>query len=265
MYGSTYIRDVFSQNLKALMKDKVSVTELSRDLDLNRTQINRYLTGESAPRPEILSRICDYFKVDARILTVALEDLAAEQEKNTDVMMTSVADCLIPVPLEILPNGLFEEWKLCEDGTGDFYRSFVSVSFVDGLRRIIRSIPAQSRDWDPSHGQSIRKKYYGQAIVQPGGFNVIEHKKDGINLRYKSFRHGYDGDETIFPGIELSSAPLGLRRRKKFIPLVLRHLACGKNNLRAVPRGFGQIQAKDAPFIVRRAVKDIEYEEQTFV
>ena len=35
---------------------------------MNRTQYNRYLGGESHPRPEVLKVIVEYFSVDANIL-----------------------------------------------------------------------------------------------------------------------------------------------------------------------------------------------------
>ena len=50
------IRAVFSQNLKELMGASPNVSALCRELSLNRTQFNRYLAGESFPRPDILQK-----------------------------------------------------------------------------------------------------------------------------------------------------------------------------------------------------------------
>ena len=69
------IRSIFGANLLVLSKDYESITALALELGINRTQFNRYLSGESFPRPDVLSRICDFFKVDARIL---LEPLVTE-------------------------------------------------------------------------------------------------------------------------------------------------------------------------------------------
>ena len=62
------IRAVFSQNLIELMGASPNVSALCRDLALNRTQFNRYLAGESFPRPDILQKNCLHFGLDARIL-----------------------------------------------------------------------------------------------------------------------------------------------------------------------------------------------------
>ena len=69
------IRAVFAQNLKELMGASPNVSALCRELSLNRTQFNRYLAGESFPRPDILQKICLHFGLDARILLQPLSEL----------------------------------------------------------------------------------------------------------------------------------------------------------------------------------------------
>ena len=69
------IRAVFSQNLKELMGPAPNVSALCRELSLNRTQFNRYLAGESFPRPDILQKICLHFGLDARIMLQPLSEL----------------------------------------------------------------------------------------------------------------------------------------------------------------------------------------------
>jgi transcriptional regulator with XRE-family HTH domain len=79
MKNPAHIRTIFGENLRLLSRDYPSVTALSQNLGINRTQFNRYLYGESFPRPDILERICNFFHVDARIL---LEPLARHSAKN---------------------------------------------------------------------------------------------------------------------------------------------------------------------------------------
>ena len=69
------IRAVFSQKLKELMGASPNVSALCRELSLNRTQFNRYLAGESFPRPDILQKICLHFGLDALILLQPLSEL----------------------------------------------------------------------------------------------------------------------------------------------------------------------------------------------
>ena len=73
----TELRDMFGANLRILAKKYPSISELSRQLKINRTQFNRYLSGESSPRPDVLDRICAFFEVDARILLEPVEKIAS--------------------------------------------------------------------------------------------------------------------------------------------------------------------------------------------
>lgn len=69
----TELRSMLSANLRHLSRKATSISALCRDLGINRTQYNRYLAGESFPRPDVLHRICSYFEVDARILLEPVE------------------------------------------------------------------------------------------------------------------------------------------------------------------------------------------------
>jgi transcriptional regulator with XRE-family HTH domain len=64
---------MFGSNLRSLAKGYTSISELSRQLGINRTQFNRYLSSESFPRPDVLARICFFFEVDARVLLESVD------------------------------------------------------------------------------------------------------------------------------------------------------------------------------------------------
>ena len=89
------LRAMFGRNLRLLCQPYASVSALCRELGINRTQFNRYLSGESFPRPDILQRICAYFKVDARIL---LQPLHEVQNSNTDVIFSNEMEISSPQP-----------------------------------------------------------------------------------------------------------------------------------------------------------------------
>lgn len=77
-----YLRSVFGTNLRTLSQSAPSIAQLCRDLGVNRTQYNRYLVGEAFPRPDVLHKICSFFKVDARILLEPLETLTKDASRN---------------------------------------------------------------------------------------------------------------------------------------------------------------------------------------
>ena len=82
MSSTRELYGIFADNLRLLTQGQRSVSELCRELGVNRTQFNRYLSGQASPRPEVLQRICSHFGVDGRILLEplhSLHDTRAEQ------------------------------------------------------------------------------------------------------------------------------------------------------------------------------------------
>lgn len=69
------VLSVFGANLRILSNERGTIASVARDLDISRVQFNRFLKGESFPKPNQLQKICKYFDVDARILTEPLADL----------------------------------------------------------------------------------------------------------------------------------------------------------------------------------------------
>ncbi|MEO1106399.1 MAG: helix-turn-helix transcriptional regulator [Pseudomonadota bacterium] len=82
------LRAMFGSNLRHLARDYPSVSALCRKLGINRTQFNRYLAGESFPRPDVLDRICRFFDVDARIVLSPLGEIPAVTEHPASSILT---------------------------------------------------------------------------------------------------------------------------------------------------------------------------------
>lgn len=124
------LRNMFGANLRTLAQAYPSISELSRQLRINRTQFNRYLSGESFPRPDVLARICEFFEVDARVLLEPVGEFGKDSGPTSstylrDYLGASVQD----VPQEELPNGLYRFSR----------RSFVNSDlYVTGLVLVAR-------------------------------------------------------------------------------------------------------------------------------
>lgn len=117
------LRNVFGQNLRRLSKSHNSISDLSRKLGINRTQFNRYLSGESFPRPDVLDRICRYFGVDARILLEPVDQIVTGGQILTGPIL---ADFL----------GSSHKNLRESDFPSGFYR-FARRSFVDTTRFVV--------------------------------------------------------------------------------------------------------------------------------
>lgn len=53
-----------ADNLRLLCNYKKSISEVCRELEINRQQFNKYLSGKTTPSGNNLRRICDYFGVE---------------------------------------------------------------------------------------------------------------------------------------------------------------------------------------------------------
>lgn len=124
------LRSMFGQNLTQLARGYPSISELSRQLGINRTQFNRYLSGESFPRPDILERICHFFGVDARILLEPVCNLSKSFDPlGSDVLKDFLAPGVNDIPNSAFPSGFYRFSR----------RSFINGDqFVSGLVRVSR-------------------------------------------------------------------------------------------------------------------------------
>ena len=125
------LRSMFGANLRILAQAYPSISELSRQLGINRTQFNRYLSGESFPRPDVLARMCAFFDVDARVLLEPVGNIRNGGDPLTgpflqDFVGAGVAD----VDEALFPSGFYRFSR----------RSFLdSEQFVMGLVRVFRT------------------------------------------------------------------------------------------------------------------------------
>lgn len=102
------LRQTFGRNLRTLVEPYRSISELCRNLGINRTQFNRYLAGENLPRPEVLAQICSFFEVDARIL---LDPLSNDAPPTREMTHPFLEDFTGPKPNTIseehFPSGFY--------------------------------------------------------------------------------------------------------------------------------------------------------------
>lgn len=59
-----------ANNLRYLCGQKSSISKVCRDLDINRQQFNKYLSGVSRPSNSNLIKICDYFNTDSAVISL---------------------------------------------------------------------------------------------------------------------------------------------------------------------------------------------------
>ena len=167
------LRSMFGANLRLLASKYPSISELSRQLGINRTQFNRYLGGESFPRPDVLDRICSFFGVDARILLEPVENLSMSQDSLvSDVLSDFVGAGVSTVSESLYPSGFYRFTR----------QSFVSEdNYVVGLVYVFRK-----------NGNAYVRGYEAKEAMKQQGLPIdaksrefrgfVTQQEDGISM-----------------------------------------------------------------------------------
>ncbi len=71
----------FTQNLRFLCGRHASISEVCRNIGINRQQFNKYLSGNSRPSPRNLNRIAKYFRVNDGQLFLQHDEFVAKFEQ----------------------------------------------------------------------------------------------------------------------------------------------------------------------------------------
>lgn len=151
---------VFGENLRLLTSLKGTQVRVAGDLDIARVQFQRYLRGESFPKPNLLKKICTYFGVDARILTepltgpLAKEMLLSARSSGTfqyhrewmNAISYAAPEHNYFHPNRALENGLYATWVNSETRRDMIMRVLVRVMDHDGVKVLRGYAPREAFD-----------------------------------------------------------------------------------------------------------------------
>ncbi len=180
------LRNMFGANLRHLASNAVSISALCRDLHINRTQFNRYLAGESFPRPDVLHRICSFFDVDARILLEPVEtisNIGTSGLNHPEVrdFLTSTEAIVEPT---LFPDGIY---RFCR-------RSFLDDDqFVIGLAKVYRKDERcflrgyEAKEAMRSQGlpeTSHEREFRGSVLPQEGGVAMLISRRNSLTFSF---------------------------------------------------------------------------------
>lgn len=143
------ILQTFGTNLRQLTALRGPQSAVAERLGIGRVQFQRYLRSESFPKPHTLKRICDFFGVDARILT---DPLTAEQ-LNLLRQGQAIADAPARVapdmqeaiayscpdqdyfqPSSELPDGIYQRWRGAMSRLDSAYVTLIQIKTLRRAR-----------------------------------------------------------------------------------------------------------------------------------
>ncbi|WP_299962188.1 helix-turn-helix transcriptional regulator [uncultured Roseobacter sp.] len=176
---------MFGANLRVLSSDYPSVSALARDLGINRTQYNRYLSGESFPRPDVLARICDFFSVDARVLLESVDDIRAGNDPAASAYMSEFMGTGVQVVSEeALPSGFYQFARRSFVNNDEYARGVVLIkrqgenTFLRGfepkIAMAMQGIPADAK----------AREYRGFVMNIEDGFAVTVARRNAMTASF---------------------------------------------------------------------------------
>lgn len=166
---------MFGANLRHLVTRYPSVAALCRDLDINRTQFNRYLAGDSFPRPDVLYRICSFFGVDARILLEPVAGLAPDPA--TLLAHPFIDPCYgaaaTRVSEDALPSGFYRFSRRSFTDHSRFIQGLVLIS-RDGANTFVRGYEARAAMIEQGMPTTAAaREFRGFAMTQEDGVALL--------------------------------------------------------------------------------------------
>lgn len=167
---------IFAENLRALCRNYPSISQVCREIGINRHQFDRYLRGASQPSAHNLLRICEFFGVSEKDVLSApnLADQAALSPPPNQGPRSLLAD--------IFPGDL----GAARNYVGLYHTHFVNMTWPNRVQRALCLVREQGggvttryvgRVRDPHSSQMLRSDFMGQLTVQGDRVFLLERHR----------------------------------------------------------------------------------------
>jgi len=249
MRSPAELREMFGANLRILSKQYPSISELSRQLRINRTQFNRYLSGESFPRPDVLDRICSFFEVDARILLDPVGKISTTSHVlNGPVLAEFVGVGVNDVPQEAFPSGFYRFSRRSFINTSQFVIGLVYV-FRDDQHTFIKGYEAKEAMLQQGLKADIRaREFRGYVTRQEEGVAMVISRRNSMTSSFNYLSRVASFENNFWVGYvtrTVRESASGTRAAR----MVYEHLGSKQNDIYTVARGSGFVsEEKLMPF-----------------
>jgi len=254
----TELRDMFGANLRLLAKRYQSTSELSRQLGINRTQFNRYLSGESFPRPDVLDRICNFFGVDARILLEPAENLNRRTGLLTNPFLADFVGARAhDISEDYLPSGFYKFSR----------RSFVyETRFVSGLVYVFRNDDntfvrgyenRKSMKMQGLPGDSKTREYRGFITRHEDGIAAVMSRRNAMTSSFNFLTQVASFENNFWVGYAVRTVP-ETANHTRIARLVYEHLGRDTAKVMHAARSLGFTPDDELEPFHRRLLKPEE-------
>jgi transcriptional regulator with XRE-family HTH domain len=187
----------FPANLRFACSFERSVSDVCRQIGLNRQQFNKYLNGTSRPSAYNLQRICRHFDLEAAQFYLAHQDFAEQFARRSS---RARRPSVFGGPLAgVLDRAVPHNQRELKKYLGFYYSCFYSLGWQSHIMRSLVHIyeyegrvysKAIERILDPSRGERFLFKYEGIVSYRGNRIFIIE---------YESLTNGAIANTILYP------------------------------------------------------------------
>lgn len=244
------LRSVFGANLRKLGSSAASISALCRDLGINRTQFNRYLAGESFPRPDVLHRICTFFGVDARILLSPVEEIQDTPSSLLSHPFISdfVGAGVMGLTEEDFPSGFYRFSRAAFSEESRFVVGVVKIFRKDGMTFLRGFEPKEALTMFDLPTDAASREYRGLVLQQAEGIAALVSRKGAVTTSFNYLSKAGGLANNFWVGYAVRTTPENHSGRRA-ARLVYEYLGYDTHKVLAAARGGGYRTAKElVPF-----------------
>ncbi|MCT4558468.1 MAG: helix-turn-helix domain-containing protein [Pelagimonas sp.] len=246
-------------NLRQLSKRAASISALCRELGINRTQYNRYLAGESFPRPDVLHRICSHFNVDARILLEPVEEIS--NTGGGPFQHPFVTDFLGErasyIPEEELPSGFYRFARRSFMDESKYVQGLIFVSRADGLTLLKGFEAKEAMEQQGLPTQPGTREFRGVALRQDDGIATLLSRRGAATASFNYLARVPSFENNFWVGYVTRTVRENLAGRR-VERLVFEYLGARLQDALPVARTAGFCRADDFVPYLRSLLKTDE-------
>lgn len=254
------LRNMFGANLRILAHDYPSISELSRQLGINRTQFNRYLSGESFPRPDVLSRICAFFDVDARVLLEPVESIGKATDPLTGPFLREfLGTGAQEVQEGLFPSGFYRFSRRSFLDRSLFVSGVVWV-FRDGKHTFVRGYEARAAMEDQGLGMDrSSREFRGLVLRHEDGVSAMISRKDSMTASFNFLSRVTSFDNNYWVGY-VARTVRETAESDRIVRMVYQHLGTGIGAAKQACKTAGYCSLEELlPFHQRLLQADVPF------
>lgn len=242
------VRQVFGDNLRRLTREFKSVSEVCRELGINRTQFNRYLSSESFPRPDVLSRICDFFGVDARILLEPLDEvqIAYGDLINHPMLEGFFGRTTVEVPEPVFPSGFYRFARQSFLDSNQFVMGIVLIKRADGYTFLRGFEPRSALRAKGLSTQTYTAEFRGIVMLQEEGVMAVVTHRDSMSCSFNFLAQETAFQSNIWEGYASRTVREKVTGRRA-MRMVYEHLGHKSGRVLEVARQTGVVSIDKVP------------------